>query len=146
MAGFEGGCLCGAVRYRSEADPVLTAHCHCEDCRRTSGTGHGTHVVIPTGALTVRGRVSLYERPADSGHVVGRAFCPTCGSALYSTNETLPELRMVRASSLDDLEVVDPKLVVYASRAASWDHMYPSLPRFEKNPDRPAAEVLAEFG
>ena len=52
MAGFEGGCLCGAVRYRSEADPVLTAHCHCEDCRRTSGTGHGTHVVIPTGALT----------------------------------------------------------------------------------------------
>lgn len=48
---FSGGCLCGAVRYTCTRAPVAGAHCHCLDCRRTSGTGHGSHLAVPQAAL-----------------------------------------------------------------------------------------------
>ncbi len=55
--GFEGGCLRGAVRYRSAADAQIVAHCYCVDCRKSSGTGHCTHLVVPEDAFTVSGEV-----------------------------------------------------------------------------------------
>ena len=130
-AGFSGGCLCGAVRYESSADAVIAGHCHCEHCRKTSGTGHGSHLGIPKDAFTVTGEVRFYDAPTDSGNMVSRGFCPTCGSAIYSTNSGMPDLVFPRASSLDDPEVFKPQVVVYTKRAASWDHMDPSLPAFE---------------
>lgn len=131
---FTGGCLCGAVRYESSAEPVVGGHCHCNDCRKTSGTGHGSHLGVPRPALQVIGEVKFFDAPTDSGNTVSRGFCPTCGSAIYSTNSAMPDLTFVRASSLDDLEVFQPQVVVYTKRAASWDKMDPSLPAFEGMP------------
>ncbi|MGO1118362.1 GFA family protein [Rhodovibrionaceae bacterium A322] len=133
-AKFTGGCLCGAVRYESSADPVVSAHCHCEDCRRSSGTGHCTHLVLPKDAFSVSGELKGYKKATDSGNMVERSFCPTCGAAVYSTNSGMPDLVFPRASSLDDLEVAAPAMVVYASRAASWDQPDPALPAFEEMP------------
>ncbi len=132
--GFSGGCLCGAVSYSSAADPAMTGHCYCQDCRKSSGTDHCTHLVVPRDGFAVQGEVRVYERPADSGNLVGRAFCPSCGSAVYSTNAAMPDLVFVRASGLDDLEVAQPGMVVYASRAASWSRIDPALPAFPEMP------------
>jgi hypothetical protein len=131
---FSGGCLCGAVRYECSAEPLAGGHCQCLDCRKTSGTGHSSHVVVPRAAVTVAGEVTLYDRPADSGRMVTRAFCPRCGSPVYSLNAALPDHLFLRASSLDDLELFTPQMVVYASRGASWDHLDPALQRFETMP------------
>ena len=131
---FEGGCLCGAVRYVSTAKPQFAGHCHCVDCRKSSGGGHCTHLVIPAAAFSVTGEVRFYKRAANSGNIVSRGFCPTCGSALYSLNDNMPGVAFLRASSLDDPEVAVPQVVVYASRAPSWDHVDASLPRFPEMP------------
>ena len=131
---FSGGCLCGAVRYESTSEPTVTGHCYCVDCRKTSGSGHCSHVGLPDAALRVTGEVKFYDAPADSGNTVSRGFCPTCGSAIYSTNSGMPGMAFVRASSLDDPEVFQPQMVVYAGRAPSWDHMDPDLPSFEGMP------------
>lgn len=131
---FEGGCLCGAVRYVSDGEPMMAGHCHCTDCRRSSGTGHASHLVVPAASVRVSGKVTTYAAPADSGAIVTRAFCPTCGAPVYSTNNGNPDAIFLRASSLDDLEVFQPQMVVYAARAASWDMTDPALPRFEKMP------------
>ena len=80
------------------------------------------------------GAVSAYDRPADSGNIVSRVFCPTCGSPVYSLNSAMPDLIFLRASSLDDLEIFQPQMVVYASRAPSWDQLDPNLPTFPKMP------------
>ncbi len=135
---FEGGCLCGAVRYECSAEPVVTGHCYCVDCRRSSGTGHCSHLGVPNEAVALTGGVSVYERPSDAGNVVGRAFCPTCGAPVYSTNSQMSEMLFIRASSLDDPEVFKPQMVVYTSRAPSWDHMDDDLPAFEEMPPMPA--------
>jgi len=133
-ATFSGGCLCGAVRYKCNAEPMIAGHCHCDDCRKTSGTGHGSHLGVPQLALDVTGELRFYGAPTDSGNTVSRGFCPTCGSAIYSTNSGMAGMVFIRASSLDDPEVFKPQVVVYTKRAASWDKMDPSLPSFEAMP------------
>lgn len=132
---FEGGCLCGAVRYRSTAEPMMGGHCYCVDCRRSSGSSRCSHLVVSKAAVAVEGEVTLYERPADSGNVVSRAFCPTCGAPVYSLNTGMPEAIFIRASSLDDLEVFKPGMAVYGSRAPSWENLDPVLPTFATMPE-----------
>lgn len=134
--GFSGGCLCGAVRYKSAVAAVVAGHCHCVDCRKSSGTGHCSHMGVPAAALSIDGPVARYARPADSGNIVTRMFCPTCGAAVYSTNSAMPDMLFVRASSLDDPEAFKPQMIVYASRAPSWDRMDSALPAFPEMPDR----------
>ena len=144
--GFKGGCLCGAVRFESTADPQVVGHCHCVDCRKSSGTGHCTHVVIPEDAFTVTGEVTFYDRPADSGNMVSRGFCPNCGSPVYSRNWGMPGMVFPRASVLDDPDILAPGMVVYTSRAPSWDHMDPALPAFPEMPRGGARKAIADHG
>lgn len=144
MTGFSGRCLCGAVSFDSSADPVLAGHCHCTDCRKSSGTGHCTHVVVPKAAVTVAGEVTVYESAADSGHTVGRAFCPTCGSPVFSVNSSMPEMIFPRASALDDPEVIAPSMVVYTSRAPSWDLVDPKLMAFPAEAPGSPKQVIAD--
>ena len=122
----------------------MVGHCHCVDCRKSSGTGHCTHVVIPEEAFTVSGEVKFYDRPADSGNIVSRGFCPNCGSAVYSTNSGMPGVVFPRASSLDDPEIAKPQMIVFASRAPSWDHVDPELPAFPTMPDGGPRQVIAD--
>ena len=141
-----GGCLCGAVRYECAAEPVAAGHCHCEDCRRTSGTGHGSHLAVPAAAVTISGEAKFYEKPADSGNVVARGFCPTCGGPVYSTNSAVADLLFLRASSLDDPNAVTPRASVYASRAPKWDPIDPSLPAFAEMPTQAEREAMTAKG
>lgn len=138
-----GGCLCGAVRYRAEAAPLLTGHCYCVDCRRTSGTGHGTHVMLPEDRFSLTGELQRYDKPADSGNMVSRHFCPTCGSAIHSTNDAIPGAVFVRASSLDDPNVVTPQALVFTSRAATWEPLDPELPSFPEMPPEQVRKAMA---
>lgn len=143
MTKLEGGCLCGAVRYASEG-VLIVAHCHCIDCRKSSGTSHCTHVATSDKNFTLNGEAKYFDKPADSGNVVRRNFCPNCGSPLYSTNAGMPGMIAVRASSLDDPEVIKPDVIVYAKRELSWSGIDSALPRFEELPpqsDMPAFEA-----
>ena len=143
-SGFSGSCLCGAVKFESSVDPMVVAHCHCVDCRKSSGTGHCTHIAIPEEALAVTGNVTFYDHPADSGNIVSRGFCPTCGSAIYSKNSGMPEMVFPRASALDDPDIIQPQMTVYASRAPSWDHVDPGLPAFPEIPDGGPQKIIAD--
>lgn len=137
-----GGCLCGAVSYEAEGEPMIVGHCHCVDCRKTSGTGHGTHVAMMEDAVKFSGAMKPYARAADSGAMVTRYFCPACGAAIYSTNDAMPGMAFLRASSLDDLDAVTPQMVVYKSRAPKWDLTDPALPTFDEMPEGGPSSVL----
>ena len=132
--GFAGGCLCGAVRYQSAAPPLILGQCHCEDCRKTSGTDHATHLMVPEDGFTVTGTLKFFDFPADSGSIVSRGFCPECASPIFSRNSNMPGKILVRASSLDDLEIAKPQMIVYASRAPSWRYLDPDIPTFAEMP------------
>jgi hypothetical protein len=131
---YAGGCACGQIRYEISAEPVMAGHCQCRDCQRASGAGHASHAAFPIVAAKLSGRASTWDKAADSGNVVTRAFCPTCGAPVYSTNAGMPELIFIRAVSLDDPSRFKPQLSVYGKSGFSWDHIDPDLPKFDRMP------------
>ncbi len=142
--GFKGACLCGQLSYESTKNAILAAHCQCVDCRKSSGTGHGTHVVITEDAFTITGKETSYDHPADSGNIVSRVFCPICGCPAYSKNSAMSGMIFVRASSLDDPSVIEPGMVVYTASAAPWDYIDPELPAFAGMPEGGPKQAIEE--
>ncbi len=130
-----GGCACGAVRYESSSEPMICGHCQCRACQRASGTGHGSHIMVPKEALTVHGEVRYWDSAADSGNIVGRGFCPACGSPVLSRNTGFPDHMFLRAASLDDPTKFVPTMLVFTGTAQPWDRMDPELVSFETQPD-----------
>jgi hypothetical protein len=103
-------------------------------------------MIVPEVAFMITGEVRFFDMPADSGNMISRGFCPECGSPIYSKNSGMSGMVFVGASSLDDPQVFRPQMVVYTNRAAPWDHMDPSLPRFAAMPtsdDIPEQRLLA---
>ena len=141
---MKGGCLCGAVTYEASGEPMIVGHCHCIDCRKTSGTGHGTIFATSEDSVRMTGALASYARAADSGNIVKRHFCQTCGSPIYNTNSAMTDMVFLRASSLDDPDQVTPQMIVYASRAPKWDVMDPRLPSFAEMPEGGPSSVMRE--
>ncbi|MGI9525107.1 MAG: GFA family protein [Hyphomicrobiaceae bacterium] len=76
-------------------------HCHCVDCRKSSGTGHGLHMDMPAAGFAVTGNVRTYDKQADRGTLVSRGFWPTCDSAIYSRDSGIYGLVFVDALRLE---------------------------------------------
>lgn len=141
---LEGSCLCGSVSYEASAEPMMVGHCYCVDCRKASGTSHGTHAVVPDAAFAVSGETKAFESPADSGNMVRRHFCPQCGCAIFSRNSAMPGVTFIRVSSLDDPSRVTPQMTVYGSRAPNWAVFDISKPVFDVLPDGGPQAALVE--
>ena len=136
MTGLAGGCACGAVRYRSSADPVFFLNCHCRDCQRASGSGYAAIVVVPASAVTISGEARYHSVTGESGHGIDRGFCPDCGSPLFIKLARLPDSVAIQAASLDDPTIHRPAMDVFTASAQPWDHMNPELKKFPKGPMR----------
>ena len=107
-----GGCLCGAVRYTIDAEPVATRTCWCRLCQYL-GAGNGTtSTKFPSDAIDVRGDVRWYDSTADSGNAMTRGFCPACGTPLFTRGLDTPEITGVRVSSYDDPGALAPEQVI----------------------------------
>lgn len=134
-ANLIGGCSCGAVRYQCTGEPVLTAHCHCRDCQRSSGAAMATVFAVPKAAFTLlQGETRRYAYTGDSGQPVIRHFCPNCGAPLFTDVTVMPDLQFVRATSLDEPARVSPTMHVYCDSAQPWGDWSDGLPHFPKLP------------
>jgi hypothetical protein len=103
MPNIVGGCLCGSVRYESEAEPTLTAACHCRHCQKQTSSAFSIFVVLSKGSLRIEGEaLAAFEDVGESGLPVFRKFCPKCGSAIVSEVVATPELEWLNAGTLDD--------------------------------------------
>jgi hypothetical protein len=128
MKTLEGGCLCGAVRYRIDGSARRTTNCHCIHCRRASGAPFVTWMEFPASAFTLlSGTLAGYEsRPR-----VTREFCAQCGAQLTYRHADDPATIDVTACSLDDVREVTPEDHVWCDRMAPWVKLADGLPRFK---------------
>lgn len=125
-----GGCLCGAVRYKSNSAPVYQLYCHCRDCQRASGSASAPIIFFPSQGFSIEGEVTDYASKGSSGKNILRGFCPKCGSQLFGRLERLPDLISIRAGTLDDPAAFHPQLRIHASQATPWETIDPSLRSF----------------
>jgi hypothetical protein len=134
----EGGCACGAVRYRLTAEPLFVHCCHCRSCQRQTGSAFVINALIEADAVTALAGVATgVEVPRDSGGVQRIYRCPHCQVALYS-EYSRPELWFVRAGTLDEPASVSPDVHIYTRSKLPWVKLEESTPSFEAYYEREA--------
>ncbi len=136
MPNIVGGCLCGSVRYESEAEPVMTVVCHCRDCQKQTSSAFSILVALPKGRLRTEGEaLAAFETVGvDTGLSVTRRFCSKCGSAVMSDLAATPELEWVKAGTLDDPSWLRPQMNIWCSSAQPWVNIDDAIPAYERNP------------
>ena len=120
MAEITGGCLCGKVRYTATAAPLFQGVCHCTDCQRQTGTAYSVVAAFGASDVKVTGDMKTYRNTGSSGNDVLRRFCAECGSPILSEPAASQGMVFVKAGTLDDTSIVDPKVHVWCDSKQSW--------------------------
>jgi hypothetical protein len=127
----EGGCSCGAVRYRLTSEPLFTHCCHCLNCQRQTGSAFVINVLIEADRVELlAGDPEPVDVPRDDGTTQTIFRCPTCRVAVFSQYGR-PEVRFVRAGTLDDPSSVAPDVHIYTRSKVPWVTLPGSVPAFE---------------
>jgi hypothetical protein len=125
-----GGCLCGAVRYSTDAEPIRTGVCHCTICQRNTGSAFGTLMAFPAGSIAVTGTLTTYTEPGGtSGLPMHRRFCPKCGSPILLEREG-GERSIIHVGTLDDRSQVKPTINIFCDSAQKWVPITPDTQNF----------------
>ncbi|WP_207261436.1 GFA family protein [Desulfovibrio sp. Huiquan2017] len=130
-----GGCLCGAVQFEVEGDFEQFYLCHCERCRKDTGSAHAANLFSSTARLHwLRGEdlVRTFDFNG-TGHI--KSFCTICGSALPNVQMD-GALLVVPAGSLDTEVPIRPDGHIFHARRADWDNGLEAVPVFEGLPDQ----------
>ena len=130
MSAIEGGCLCGAIRYRATGAPTSTMICHCQTCRRAAGSPVVAWLTFAKAdfALT-KGKLNEFSSTAP----VLRGFCATCGTPLTYTHAKSPDSIDVTTCSLDDPQAFPPTHHSWLSDDVGWIRFGDGLPAFQES-------------
>jgi hypothetical protein len=111
---LEGGCNCGTVRFRLTGSPIRTGLCHCQTCRKETGSVFMAYSVWHRADLTVTGETRSWTATTDHRH-----FCGACGSALFATDGS-DEIE-IRIGSLDRAPTeLTPDHELWVHRREHW--------------------------
>ena len=131
MPQLEGGCACGAVRYRLTSAPMIVHCCHCRDCQQQTGGGFAINALIETDRIEVTGEVAVYAMPTDSGRPHDVHRCPKCATALWSDYGRRGWMRFVRATTLDDRQALAPDVHIFTRSKLPWVGLPADTPAFD---------------
>jgi hypothetical protein len=130
---FDGGCACGAVRYRMTSPPMFVHCCHCHDCQRQTGSAFVINALIETDRLRLlSGNPEPAGVPTDSGRPHDIHRCPACRTAVWSNYGGRAALRFVRVGTLDDPAALPPDVHIYTRSKLPWVVLPTSVPAFEE--------------
>lgn len=131
----EGGCQCGAVRYRLKGAPLGVYACHCKDCQRFSGTTHTLSMVVKAAdAELIAGALVGFDKAADSGRTVRMLGCGQCGTKIWNEPLSSPGMLILKPGTLDDASWARPIGNIWTDRALPWVEIDWSQPHFPGQP------------
>ena len=124
---LEGGCLCGAVRYRIDAPPLWTGYCHCTSCRRSTGAPVTMFVGTRGDFVSfTKGERTMFA----SSPGVERGFCAACGTPLTYESDRFPGETHFYISTFDDPQELCPTFHVFYEERLRWLEIADDLPRY----------------
>ncbi len=134
----EGGCACGAVRYRLASDPLFVHCCHCLNCQRQTGSAFVINLLIEAGRVELlAGEPRAVDVPRDDESPQRIHRCPTCEVAVFSEYGR-PEVLFVRGGTLDEPREITPDVHIFTRSKVGWLVLPESAPAFEVYYDRKA--------
>jgi hypothetical protein len=130
---LEGGCACGAVRYRLTNSPMIVHACHCRDCQRLTGSAFVVNIWIESAFVEIAsGDPKSFGLAGGSGLPHDLYFCGSCGTTLWSRYHAAPgDTRLVRAGTLDDPAAVTPDVHIFTRSKLPWLPLPADVPAFE---------------
>ena len=108
MSIFTGSCLCGSVNYKSNSDPLVIQNCHCDQCRKATGSVYLTNLFIKEENFEITGEVNNYRHLSDAGNNMTKSFCPNCGSQVFGKNSGRPRIITIRAGTVNEKDIIKP--------------------------------------
>ncbi|NOX49220.1 MAG: GFA family protein [Gammaproteobacteria bacterium] len=138
----KGSCLCAKVHYSIEGELSDFGYCHCNSCRKASGSAHGANSGIARANFKLSDEEDLV-REFESSPGKFRAFCSRCGSPLYAYLTKSRDLIRIRLGSLDSHFNKTTKAHTFVSDKACWESIADSVPQFAEWAPR---EVLIQTG
>ena len=128
---YEGGCSCGAVRFRLTSVPMFVHCCHCRDCQKQTGGAFAINALIETDRVEMlSGEPEPVSMPTESGRPHDIYRCPHCKVAVWSDYGRRPYLRFVRVSTLDDPTAISPSVHIYTRSKVPWVALPTDVPAF----------------
>jgi hypothetical protein len=129
---LEGGCHCGAVRYRVSGAPKHVALCHCSDCRKSAGAPMVSWAAFAEEDFAVtQGEARTHNSSGQSM----RSFCPACGTGLWFRNaQFLPGIVDIQSATFDDPDALAPQAHIQTAERIAWMKTAHELPEFERFP------------
>jgi len=130
---FEGGCYCGAIRYRAEGEPMMQGQCHCRECQYITGGEPNAFIAMPmAGFHYTKGTPASFKRP-DLPNAVTRRFCPTCGTGI-GTEIRGDTIMIVKVGTMDDPSGFMPKVAIYTCDKQPFHAIADGVRTFERLP------------
>jgi hypothetical protein len=129
MNDVEGGCLCGATRYRITGEPLARSVCHCRSCRRASGAASVAWIVVRAEDFAIASGPPASFR---SSAPVERTFCPRCGTPLTYRHDQSPATIDVATATLDVPDRYPPTCEIWLEHKIAWSPVDPALPRYRR--------------
>ena len=132
----EGGCSCGAVRYRLASEPLFVNCCHCLNCQRQTGSAFVINLLIESDRVELlAGEPQAIDVPRDDGSAQRIYRCPNCQVAVFS-EYGWPEVKFVRGGTLDEPSSVSPDVHIFTKSKQFWVVLLESVPAVEIYYDR----------
>lgn len=135
QSGLHGSCLCGQVTYQIDPPFHKMVHCHCQRCRKATGTGHATNMITEPEQLqwlSGEDRIQRYDLPTAKSF--GKWFCDHCGSPLPRPTRN-GERMIIPAGSLDEEPPINPSDRIFWGSRTSWSCFDNELVTHEEYPD-----------
>ncbi|WP_417622076.1 GFA family protein [Parasphingorhabdus sp.] len=129
-----GRCLCGAVKYTVEGDLKMCGVCHCKNCQRQAGSAYSVLFGVTDDQIEVSGDLTAYDDHGESGNLVHRHFCGTCGSPVKTTLPTQPGMTYIKAGTLDDTSAIHPQVHFWTGSKQDWVEIDADILQMEGNP------------
>ena len=128
-----GGCMCGAVRYACDGEPMTVAYCHCDDCRHHTGAPAVVWIAYDSSRVRyTNGAPKLYA----SSPGIERAFCGDCGTPLTWQAESVrfpgQHITEFYIGTLDDPSPHVPDRHWFESYRIAWFDTMDKLPRYSR--------------
>ena len=119
---IDGSCHCGNITYEAEIDPEKIVICHCSDCQTLSGSTFRTVALSREGTFALRsGEPTIYVKTAQSGAEREQAFCPQCGSPIFSTSVgNGPKTHGIRVGTIRQRSELIPKRQIWGRSEQHW--------------------------
>lgn len=133
FAPAEGGCACGAVRFRLEQAPMFVHCCHCTRCQRETGGPFAHHAMVEFTAMSLTlGEPEFVKVPTDSGNTHWVARCPACRTAMWNEHGSRQAItRYVRVGTLDEPARFPPQAHIYVRSKQPWLKLPPEVATFQ---------------